>query len=110
MIKQLLLCPVLFSYLYQLSHVNQLRLKYFTLRSRCDYCQSVLKFTEMIPILSFLCLKGRSSCCQSKLSSLYLIGELLSIVPRIYTFLLIISFRSHHLYTYIYIPTCIYYV
>ncbi|KRG10369.1 prepilin peptidase [Staphylococcus sp. NAM3COL9] len=81
MIKQLLLCPVLFSYLYQLSYVNQLKLNYFVLRSRCDYCHRGLKFTEMIPIISFLCLKGRSSCCQSKLSSLYLIGEFLSIAP-----------------------------
>lgn len=81
MIKQLLLCPVLFSYLYQLSYVNQLKLNYFGLRSRCDYCHRELKFIEMIPIISFLCLKGRSNCCQSKLSSLYLIGEFLSIVP-----------------------------
>ncbi|MDG0842650.1 prepilin peptidase [Staphylococcus equorum] len=81
MIKQLLLCPVLFSYLYQLSYVTQLKLNYFVSRSRCDYCHKELKFIEMIPIISFLCLKGRSKCCQSKLSSLYLIGELLSIVP-----------------------------
>ena len=46
------------------------------LRSRCDHCGEQLKFTNLIPILSFLMQKGKSTCCNKKLSYKYLISEI----------------------------------
>ena len=44
-------------------------------RSHCDKCGHVLAWYEMIPILSFLFLKGRCRNCKTKLSWLYLFSE-----------------------------------
>ena len=46
------------------------------LRSRCDHCGEQLKFKNLIPILSFLMQKGKSTCCNKKLSNKYLISEI----------------------------------
>lgn len=46
-------------------------------RSHCDHCRKTLAWYEMIPIFSFLFLKGRSSCCKKKLSYQYPIVEVL---------------------------------
>ncbi len=77
------LCSVLFSYLYQLSSINKLSFSYFKLRSKCDNCHQPLKWFELLPIISFICLKGRSNCCGYQLNKNYFIGELLAflIIP-----------------------------
>ncbi len=46
------------------------------LRSRCDHCREQLKFKNLVPILSFLMQKGKSTCCNKKLSFKYLISEI----------------------------------
>ena len=46
------------------------------LRSRCDHCGEQLKFKNLIPILSFLMQRGKSTCCNKKLSYKYLISEI----------------------------------
>lgn len=46
--------------------------------SVCDHCHKRLRFYNLIPILSFLFQRGRSSCCNKKLSIRYLIFEILS--------------------------------
>ena len=46
------------------------------LRSRCDHCGEQLKFKNLVPILSFLIQKGKSTCCNKKLSYKYLISEI----------------------------------
>ena len=46
------------------------------LRSRCDHCGEQLKVKNLIPILSFLLQKGKSTCCNKKLSYKYLISEI----------------------------------
>ena len=52
---------------------TNIRLK---LRSKCDHCGEQLKFKNLIPILSFLMQKGKSTCCNKKLSYKYLISEI----------------------------------
>ena len=47
-------------------------------RSHCEKCGHVLKWYEMIPILSFLILKGKCRNCKTKLSWLYLFSEIFS--------------------------------
>ena len=44
-------------------------------RSHCDKCGHVLKWYEMIPIFSFIFLKGKCRNCKSKLSYLYIFSE-----------------------------------
>lgn len=47
-------------------------------RSHCEKCGHVLKWYEMIPILSFIFLKGKCRNCKTKLSWLYLFSEVFS--------------------------------
>ena len=57
-------CSVIFSFLYQFSHKGFLSLRYFYTRSRCDYCAEVIKPYDLLPIISFITLNGRSRCCR----------------------------------------------
>jgi len=84
LITLLLICPILFSFLYQLCFVENLKLNYFTTRSKCDYCRKQITIIETIPILSFIFLKGTSRCCHRRISVFYLFGELLSLTPVFY--------------------------
>ena len=44
-------------------------------RSHCEKCGHVLKWYELIPIVSFIFLKGRCRNCKTKLSLMYLFTE-----------------------------------
>lgn len=52
----------------------------FDKRSQCFSCGHELSFLELVPVLSFLFLKGRCSNCQSKISWQYPLVELLSAI------------------------------
>ncbi|MGW8031493.1 prepilin peptidase [Staphylococcus shinii] len=86
LVTLLLIYPILFSFLYQLCFVEKLELSYLTLRSRCDDCLKEIRLLELIPVLSFIFLRGTSSCCNRKINIFYLIGELLSLIPLFYIF------------------------
>lgn len=45
--------------------------------SHCDYCNRKLKIYELVPIFSFIFLKGRCSSCGKKLDRDYIIYEIL---------------------------------
>ena len=47
-------------------------------RSRCDHCNKTLKAVDNIPIISYLFLRGKSSCCNKKIDSCYPIFEVIS--------------------------------
>lgn len=57
-------------------------------RSHCEKCGHVLEWFELIPIFSFIFLKGRCRNCKTKLSWLYLFSEVFS------GFLFMLSFYS----------------
>ncbi|HPJ17144.1 MAG TPA: prepilin peptidase [Candidatus Woesebacteria bacterium] len=46
-------------------------------RSFCDHCGKQLKWFDNVPLLSWLLLKGKSRCCDKKLSISYPLVELL---------------------------------
>jgi len=45
-------------------------------RSQCMSCRHPLGFFDLVPVLSYLCLGGKCRYCQSKISPIYLLGEL----------------------------------
>ena len=45
-------------------------------RSHCDYCNNILKWYELIPIISYLFLKGKCKKCHHKLSLFYPFTEI----------------------------------
>lgn len=47
-------------------------------RSQCDFCKKDLSWHDNIPLLSFLILRGKSSCCQKNLSLSHPVVEFLS--------------------------------
>ena len=47
-------------------------------RSYCDYCGRQLKWYENIPVISWMIQKGKTRCCQKKLSVLYPIVEIIT--------------------------------
>lgn len=48
-------------------------------RSRCEHCHSTLSLVDLVPILSFLWLRGRCRRCRSRISPIHLGLELAAI-------------------------------
>ena len=46
-------------------------------RSRCDDCGYVLRWYDLIPVISFLMLRGKCRKCKTKIDSSHLISELM---------------------------------
>ena len=46
-------------------------------RSRCDECGYVLKWYDLIPILSFIMLRGKCRQCKTKIDGSHLVSELM---------------------------------
>lgn len=47
-------------------------------RSHCDYCKRTLSFIDLVPVFSYLFLKGRCRSCHKKLSFQYPLVEFLT--------------------------------
>src|SRR3989338_10445043 len=47
-------------------------------RSKCDHCGKTLKAKNLFPVVSYLAQKGRSTCCNKKLSIYYPVVELIT--------------------------------
>ena len=50
-------------------------LKRLSVRSKCDYCQEQVSYSNLVPVLSYIFLGGKTSCCSTKLSKKYIIFE-----------------------------------
>lgn len=46
-------------------------------RSSCDFCSKKIPFYQLIPVFSFLILRGKSGCCNKKLDISHLVVEIL---------------------------------
>ncbi|MBA94417.1 MAG: hypothetical protein CMP21_01475 [Rickettsiales bacterium] len=68
-------------------------------RSICPHCQSKLRLRDLIPIVSFLCLRGCCGSCKKPILKRYLLVELLT--PILFFFFLypssFMTFNSHYL-------------
>lgn len=54
-----------------------IRQNFWSTRSQCPHCKQTLRFYELIPIVSFLSLKGRCLRCHTKIPLIYFIAECL---------------------------------
>lgn len=52
--------------------------QYFWGRSKCDACQRVLKWYELIPLFSFIALRGKCKTCHEPIDVMHPVVELLS--------------------------------
>ena len=50
---------------------------FITSRSRCPYCQHKLSYVDMVPIFSFLCIKGRCRYCHNEIPIEHFIYEII---------------------------------
>ena len=50
----------------------------FLLRSHCDVCHHVLHWYDLMPIMSYIFLKGRCRYCGKKFSKEYIVAEILT--------------------------------
>ena len=58
-------------------HVCLSRSGWLTGRSRCDNCGYTLRWYDLIPIFSFLILRGKCRKCKEKISSSHFVSELM---------------------------------
>ena len=56
-------------------------------RSKCDFCKKELSFLDLVPVLSFILLKGRCRYCHKNLSVYYPLIELSTGVVFVLTYL-----------------------
>jgi len=64
-------------------------------RSACLYCGKELRWYELIPIVSFLLLRGRCASCKSRLSIQYPLVEFITAVIFVLVFYKILSSLYH---------------
>ncbi len=60
-------------------------------RSRCDHCAKHLRWFELIPLISYIAMRGRCMRCASAVSSAYIIGETIAGVGAV---LLVYAFAA----------------
>ena len=57
-------------------------------RSRCNFCNKELSFKELLPIISYLTLKGKCQCCKKNIPYKYLNYEIfLTLLLPLYYFI-----------------------
>ncbi|EYJ20620.1 prepilin peptidase, partial [Staphylococcus aureus] len=77
-------CSCIFSFLYQFISIEETSFDYLHRRSKCDYCNSSLKWYELMPIISFLLLKGRCRNCRKRISLTHFLGETFALIPIVF--------------------------
>lgn len=63
-------------------------------RSKCTFCGTVLSWKDLIPVFSFLFLKGKCRYCGKKLSPQYLFSELA--VGSLFTLAFLFFWKGHY--------------
>lgn len=49
-------------------------------RSHCDACKETLRWWELIPVVSYVGLRGRCACCRTRIPSLHPFAEILTAI------------------------------
>lgn len=69
-------CSIM-SFLMQFAEIQPLSLQNLLLRSRCRECEHVLSYFDLVPILSYIVLKGQCRYCRSIIRKDLFIAEIL---------------------------------
>ncbi len=77
-------CSCIFSFLYQFISIEETSFDYLHRRSKCDYCNSLLKWYELMPIISFLLLKGRCRNCRKRIFLTHFLGKTFALIPIVF--------------------------
>ena len=72
-----ILCTMIGSFINVIAYSLPRQLDFIYRRSFCDCCSHELSFVDMVPILSFILLKGKCRYCHYKINMRYSIIELL---------------------------------
>lgn len=56
--------------------------------SKCTSCNTAIRYRDLIPIVSYIYLRGKSSCCGQKISIIYPLVELVTGILFLLSFLL----------------------
>lgn len=60
-------------------------------RSHCDYCKKTLRPLDMIPVFSYLWMKGKTSCCGKPLTPFYPFIEVFTSVSYVLTYMWLVN-------------------
>ena len=72
-------------------------------RSFCTYCEKTINWFNNIPLLSFLLLKGRSNCCNKKISIIYPLTEFLYLFSIFFLYFYFEQFHPEFFFTTLFI-------
>lgn len=90
---RMLVAIIIGAVLGSFSHVVGLRLplkqNWWNSRSRCDSCQRVLSWNELVPLVSYIWLQGKCKNCTQRIPVGHVIAELFGAVYSVCAFLLI---------------------
>ena len=78
-------------------------------RSQCFSCGKGLSWRELIPVWSYIVLRGKCSKCASKISVQYLLVELATGALFLATFIHVVLGASASAFTFVHLATIIYY-
>ncbi len=79
------------------------RISLVTPRSFCPECQAQLRWFELIPVLSYIGLRGKCGHCHSKISLIYPVLEILVVAMTVLLFLI-------HGVTWTFLTSCIFFL
>lgn len=82
------------SFLNSLIYRLKKREKIFLSRSHCPHCHHVLRWQDLIPVFSFLFLRGKCRYCKKSISLQYPVVEILTAILFLITFLKAENFLS----------------
>ena len=76
-------CSCIFSFLYQFISIEETSFDYLHRRSKCDYCNSSLKWYELMPIISFIIKRAMSKLSKAYFPNTFL-RETFALIPIVF--------------------------
>ncbi|CAD2076374.1 prepilin peptidase [Phocicoccus pinnipedialis] len=82
------------SFMFVVTYTEKINIQFLNRRSRCDQCKQHLNWYELIPIFSFIFLKGKCNNCKVQISQGCFYTELL--MGIVYVFPLLFSLENEY--------------
>lgn len=78
MLTTIIIGGIIASFLYAVTSMKSINFIYR--RSKCDSCNENLKWYHLIPVISYLSLRGKCAHCKNRIDHSYPLCELLVII------------------------------